>query len=342
MSDPGRIYYIVTLQGDHGPFDRGEMKEQLRDGRAQPEDRVRNAFGRHLGTVAELLRERTSGPVAAGSIRPSQPRTRTRLGPMLMLLGAGVLALIAWMAMVPNQPLVPEPTRSSSSPEPVISPPPALAIPAVPVSAGATRMTPPSSSPVPAAASATGLPVGWAVHEIGCKPGPKPDVDSQGWHLSGGGKDIFGVTDQFRFAATASTGDSSITIRVASFAYKDAASKVGLMFRRDSSPDAPFVALCLTGQNAAVHYARSEPGAKPGPMALLRGTSAPRWLRLVRTGQDFNAFLSTDGKTWTALGTPLTVPALSGELLVGIVLASRDDPPMSAVVEPPVLAPARP
>jgi len=63
-----KIYYVLTLQGQQGPFDKHGVKELVAAGGARGEDQVRNAFGRNLGTVRELfgpIRQTGSGRVAS-------------------------------------------------------------------------------------------------------------------------------------------------------------------------------------------------------------------------------------------------------------------------------------
>ncbi len=67
-------YYVITLRGDRGPMTRQTMIELLRAGEIAGEDRVRNAFGRPLGTVAELLGGEAHRPSAA--TRTAGPRCR--------------------------------------------------------------------------------------------------------------------------------------------------------------------------------------------------------------------------------------------------------------------------
>jgi hypothetical protein len=48
----------------------------------------------------------------------------------------------------------------------------------------------------------------------------------------------------------------------------------------------------------------------------------PGWLRVVRSSNTFTASTSTDGVTWTALGTPQTV-TMNSTIYVGVAVTSH-------------------
>lgn len=76
MADAGaRTYFVITVRGDRGPLDKGEVVELVRSGEIRLEDRVRNAFGRPLGTVSEITGMRASTARTTQSARPVAERT---------------------------------------------------------------------------------------------------------------------------------------------------------------------------------------------------------------------------------------------------------------------------
>lgn len=83
MPDPGaKTYFVITLKGDRGPLDRSEVVELVRSGEVRHEDRVRNAFGRPLGTVAEILGTRpTANRISSSRPTPPERRARTTSAP---------------------------------------------------------------------------------------------------------------------------------------------------------------------------------------------------------------------------------------------------------------------
>ena len=53
--------------------------------------------------------------------------------------------------------------------------------------------------------------------------------------------------------------------------------------------------------------------------------SFPRWVRVVRSGATLTAFQSTNGTTFTQLGTPSTISGMTGTVFVGLAVSSHTD-----------------
>jgi hypothetical protein len=54
------------------------------------------------------------------------------------------------------------------------------------------------------------------------------------------------------------------------------------------------------------------------------GITAPRWLKLVRSGSTVTAYQSNDGASWTMVGTPQTV-AMSANAWLGLAVGSKNN-----------------
>lgn len=115
--------------------------------------------------------------------------------------------------------------------------------------------------------------------------------------VTAGGKDIWGTSDQFRFAHTALAGDSELTVRVTSITKSHDSAKAGLMYRASTAANAACVFLCVTPASGIGLQYRSTSGAVTAHRST--GTTAlPRWLKLTRVGDTFYGFQSADGTTW--------------------------------------------
>ncbi|HUR60381.1 MAG TPA: fibronectin type III domain-containing protein, partial [Opitutaceae bacterium] len=142
--------------------------------------------------------------------------------------------------------------------------------------------------------------------------------------LSGAGEDIWGSADAFRFHSRALTGDGEIVARLAQFG--DSAThpwaKAGVMFRDGTDAGARNVFMSFTRANGSVMQSRATPG---GATSLAWGTegSTPRWLKLVRAGNTFTGFESTDGVAWQQIGT-VTMSGLPSTLLAGLAVTSHE------------------
>ena len=76
------------------------------------------------------------------------------------------------------------------------------------------------------------LPTGWASREIGSTGmDGSATVSSGTWTITGGGANIWGTSDEFRFAYHQITGDVDIRVRLASFQDLEQFSKAGVMIR---------------------------------------------------------------------------------------------------------------
>jgi regulation of enolase protein 1 (concanavalin A-like superfamily) len=173
------------------------------------------------------------------------------------------------------------------------------------------------------------------------------------WTLTGSGGDIWNSFDQFNFASTSVSGDSTVIAEVTSLSNTDPWAKAGLMFRDGTDPGAGNVALVATPGNGVSFQWRATAGGSSNYTNIssvpIPTASAPVWLKLVRAGNVFTASYSTNGTTYTVVGTQTI--ALSTSLLGGLVVASHNNGLLATatfanvavpVVAGPVLIPAAP
>jgi ABC-type glycerol-3-phosphate transport system substrate-binding protein len=168
--------------------------------------------------------------------------------------------------------------------------------------------------------------------------------------VSGGGSMANGGTnDDGVFAcAVATASQATFTCRLTAVAepgrVPPGGGKVGLMARGDLSDNAPMVFLALDLGGHGLHlYDRPLPGLswdhqKDDNAGLSLGStvlvssktpvanwiSRPLWLRLVRSGGVWTAFVSLDGQTWKQAGQPVTGVQLAGAW-VGLAVSSNDN-----------------
>jgi len=75
-----------------------------------------------------------------------------------------------------------------------------------------------------------------------------------------------------------------------------------VMFRQSSTPESMQVDLFVTpGRGVSMQY-RAAAGAASASVAIVPG-SAPEWVRLTRRGGVVEGSVSTDGLTWSAIGS---------------------------------------
>ena len=153
------------------------------------------------------------------------------------------------------------------------------------------------------------LPGTWSAADVG-GPGLSGssvlDPAAGTWTVTGGGADIWNTADQFQFAFEDFTGDASLTARVTAVPNTNAWAKAGLMFRDSTDPGAPFADVLATPGNGVAFQWRDTPGGQPNNVNVT-GPAAPVWVQLVRAGDTFSAFFSTDDVNWTQIGATQTV-----------------------------------
>ncbi len=146
--------------------------------------------------------------------------------------------------------------------------------------------------------------------------------------LSGAGTDIWGAADEFRFAFKTLSGNGSIVARVDWLVDREAWTKAGVMIRQSLDPDSAFAAVYVTG-DSGVHYqartramvdATSDTAVATAEQTALR---EPAWIKIERTGDQFNGYYSADGVTWTAMSWNPQTLVVTGSVYVGLAVTSH-------------------
>jgi len=170
-------------------------------------------------------------------------------------------------------------------------------------------------------------PAGWNCADIGqVAPGPGGQNLSGGtWTVTGGGGDIWGLSDSFHYAWQPMAADGTVSAKVTSQTASDPSAKGGVMLRASSDPGAPYYAVYLTPGNGILVQSRDAAGNNAVQEASLPGVTAPVYLQVTRTGTTFTAATSTDGVTWTPIpGSSATLANLSGPVLEGLAVTSHN------------------
>lgn len=179
------------------------------------------------------------------------------------------------------------------------------------------------SNPVLVTTPAEG-PTGWEARDVGAVSAPGSSSESGGTltvHASG--NDIWGNQDEFYYRYRRWTGDGTFVARVTGMSNADTWAKAGIMLRESAETGARHVFVMANGISAGGVVWR---GAANGASSFAGAAyEIPQiWLKLVRTGQTFQAYQSANGVDWRALGPALTV-ALPETVLAGIAVTSHAD-----------------
>jgi regulation of enolase protein 1 (concanavalin A-like superfamily) len=134
------------------------------------------------------------------------------------------------------------------------------------------------------------------------------------------GADIWGTTDAFRFTARTLAGDGEIVARVSALSGTDPWAKAGVMLRQSLDAGSAHGLMLVSLDNGLAFQRRTVTGG--GSASTAGGSSrAPVWVRLKRQGQVITAAMSSNGTTWTTVGTATT--SMVGHVYVGLAVTSH-------------------
>jgi fibronectin type 3 domain-containing protein/regulation of enolase protein 1 (concanavalin A-like superfamily) len=165
----------------------------------------------------------------------------------------------------------------------------------------------------------------WTGQDIGTVAAAGSDSGSDGsFSISGSGVDIYGTADGFHFVYQPIAGDVEIIARVASQDNTDDWAKAGVMIRETLATDAVFVDAVVTPVNGVRFQSRNAIGGSVVHDNTRVNTAvAPRWVRLVRRGDSFDVYESTNGAKWLYIGS--TQVYMDQNAYVGLAVTSHND-----------------
>lgn len=166
----------------------------------------------------------------------------------------------------------------------------------------------------------------------------KSNILKEGFDITAGGADIWGVKDEFHFAYLTKKGDFDIVARIESLSKPHLYTKAGLMARETLTGGSRHVFFQLFPDNSARNknnggFEFQYRQLKDGEMkaiypACFDGTpefpvTFPNtWIRLKREGNLFTGYTGTDGKTWKEY-TSFTLK-LPKKIYLGLAVTSHN------------------
>jgi PKD domain len=146
---------------------------------------------------------------------------------------------------------------------------------------------------------------------------------SRTYTVTASGSDIGGLLDGFRFVAASVTGNVNLTTQLLSQTNTDLAAQAGLMIRDGTSASAIFAAVVRTpGDGLRFEYRAATGGAVAWSAAVT--PLGPVWLKLARSGNAVSGYYSTDGSSWTQIGTTQTL-SLPTTTQAGLAVTSHNN-----------------
>lgn len=165
------------------------------------------------------------------------------------------------------------------------------------------------------------LPAPWKNQDIGAVALAGSASYSQGaFTLRSGGQDFYRAPDGFHYVYQPFTGNATIIARVESIGNTHPYALAGLMIRENLGASASFVAIAVNPSNYTNFMWRQGAGT-PGYKAV--SGSAPRWIKLSRSGSSFTSAYSADGVNWTAIGE-ISI-SMGSSIYVGMALTAQNN-----------------
>jgi regulation of enolase protein 1 (concanavalin A-like superfamily) len=166
-----------------------------------------------------------------------------------------------------------------------------------------------------------GLPAPWLTADIGTVGRSGSATESNGvYTVKGAGTGIAGTADGFRFVYQASSGDCTNTVRVSAIGNTNSTTKVGVMIRESLNANAREAGTWVTPTNGIIFTRRTTTGGSTSS-TVSTGKKAPYWVRILRTGNSFKSYYSSNGTNWTQLGTTTTI-SMATNAYIGIGVTS--------------------
>jgi regulation of enolase protein 1 (concanavalin A-like superfamily) len=178
-----------------------------------------------------------------------------------------------------------------------------------------------STTVSPASPPPSGLPDGWSHADVGVTGAAGTTAFSEGtFTVTGAGADVWNTSDAFQYVYRTLDGDGSIVARVASVQNVANWTKAGVMIRGSIDPSSA-QAFMLVSWAKGVAFQRRLADAASSISTSGTPSTAPRWVKLTRTGAVITAFESADGMAWTTVGSDTF--AIGSSVVVGLAVSSH-------------------
>ncbi len=166
------------------------------------------------------------------------------------------------------------------------------------------------------------LPNGWLDQDIGpVGIAGSATFANEKFAISASGNGVYSTADQVHFVYQPLSGDGSIVARVVSL-QGSTYPQAGVMIRNTLAAD-DMSAFTSYESTTVYFWDRSALG---GSTTYQHGAGGalPYWVGLLRTGNGFTSFMSSDGVNWVQVGTVQTIP-MAQNVYIGLAVSSNSD-----------------
>lgn len=141
--------------------------------------------------------------------------------------------------------------------------------------------------------------------------------------VEGSGAGITGSADAFHLSWVKVSGDATIVARVVSLENTSGSALAGVTIRESLDANAKHATVAVTPSSTILFQQRTSTGGWTTSSTATQSETAPRWLKLQRSGNSFEAYRSTDGVSWSQIGSTTTI-SMGTTVYVGIAATSAN------------------
>lgn len=174
------------------------------------------------------------------------------------------------------------------------------------------------------------MPAVWKYADIGSMPSTVSAKYFNGsYTVKGAGSDIYGTSDKFNYLFRELTGNFEMTVRIINQQNTNPLAKAGIMIRESIAANSRNVFAFIspgTGGNENCYYQErtSIGGATARSGAYASSSAYPYWLKLVKSGNTYISYRSTNGTAWTVMYANRTV-VMGNNVMVGLAVNSMNN-----------------
>jgi hypothetical protein len=139
--------------------------------------------------------------------------------------------------------------------------------------------------------------------------------------VTGGGSDIWSTADSFRYDYTTLSGNGQIIAEVTSQGESSTQAKAGVMIRNGTTSNAAEVSMLIQPDKTADFQARATAGAATTSKQV--DSTSDEWVKLVRSGNTFSGYISTNGITWVLVET--TTVSMNTVIDIGLAVTAHNN-----------------
>ncbi|MCM8525088.1 MAG: hypothetical protein NE327_01120, partial [Lentisphaeraceae bacterium] len=167
------------------------------------------------------------------------------------------------------------------------------------------------------------IPEGQTVSSIGNVAfGTLAAYDSGTYLISASGADIWGSNDAFGFIHQDISGDIEMVAKVNSLTNTNSWAKAGVMIRETLNPDSKHAMSIITPGNGVSLQRRTVTGGASASTSF-GGISAPQWVKILRVGDSFTGYFSSEGSVWFPINSVSI--SMTADVKAGLALTSHDN-----------------